>query len=158
MERIAVFAGSFDPFTIGHEAIVRRALNLFDQIHIAIGVNSNKSGFFSLEQRLEWIKEVFEYDEKVAVSSYSGLTIEFCKSVGANFLIRGLRTSADFEYESAIAQINKVMDPDIESVFILTDPSHSAITSTIVRDIIRHGGDADKFLPNSKSLKNLRIH
>ena len=158
MTRTAAFPGSFDPFTIGHEAIVRRALNLFDDIYIAIGTNTNKGGFFPLEQRLEWIKEVFEYDEKIVVTYYTGLTVDFCKKVNASYIIRGLRTSADFEYERSIAQINKEMSPDIETVFILTDPAHSAVTSTLVRDIIRHGGDASKFLPNSKSLKNLRIH
>lgn len=158
MERIAVFPGSFDPFTIGHEAIVRRALTLFDRIVIAIGTNTNKANFFPIEKRIQWIKEVFEYDEKVSVCSYSGLTVDFCKQSGANFIIRGLRTSSDFEYERAIAQVNKVMENGIETIFMLTSPEHSAITSTLVRDIIRHGGDANKFLPNSKDLKNLRIH
>jgi pantetheine-phosphate adenylyltransferase len=158
MEHIAVFPGSFDPFTIGHEAIVRRALTLFDTIIIAIGTNTNKADFFPIEKRMKWIKEVFEYDEKVSVSNYSGLTVDFCKQVGASFIIRGLRTSSDFEYERAIAQVNKVMEYEVETIFMLTSPEHSAITSTLVRDIIRHGGDASKFLPNSKDLKNLRIH
>jgi pantetheine-phosphate adenylyltransferase len=158
MERIAVFPGSFDPFTIGHESIIRRALSLFDRIIIAIGTNTNKADFFPIEKRMQWIKEVFEFDEKVSVLNYNGLTIEFCQQVGAKFIIRGLRTSTDFEYERAIAQVNKVMDPEVESIFILTSPEHSAITSTLVRDIIRHGGDASKFLPNSRDLKNFRIH
>jgi len=158
MERIAVFPGSFDPFTIGHESIVRRALSLFDTIIIAIGTNTNKADFFPIEKRIKWIKEVFEFDEKVSVLNYNGLTIEFCQQVGAKFILRGLRTSADFEYERAIAQVNKVMDQEVESIFILTAPEYSAITSTLVRDIIRHGGDASKFLPNSRDLKNFRIH
>ncbi len=158
MERIAVFPGSFDPFTIGHESIVRRALALFDRIIIAIGVNTNKPDFFPIEKRMQWIKEVFEYDEKVSISNYEGLTVDFCKSVNAKIIIRGIRTSADFEYERSIAQVNKAMDVDIETVFILTSPEYSAITSTLVRDIIRHGGDANKFLPNSRDLKNFRIH
>jgi pantetheine-phosphate adenylyltransferase len=158
MERIAVFPGSFDPFTIGHESIVRRALSLFDRIIIAIGTNTNKADFFPIEKRMQWIKEVFEFDEKVSILNYNGLTIEFCQQVGAKFILRGLRTSADFEYERAIAQVNKVMDQDVESIFILTSPEYSAITSTLVRDIIRHGGDASKFLPNSLDLKNFRIH
>ncbi|MGC8803975.1 MAG: pantetheine-phosphate adenylyltransferase [Bacteroidales bacterium] len=158
MERIAVFPGSFDPFTIGHESIVRRALNLFDRIIIAIGINTNKVDFFPLEKRLQWIKEVFEYDEKVSVMSYTGLTVDFCRKHNARFIIRGLRTSADFEYERSIAQVNRAMADDIETIFILTLPEHTAITSTLVRDILRHGGDASKFLPNSKDLKNLRIH
>jgi pantetheine-phosphate adenylyltransferase len=158
MERFAVFPGSFDPFTIGHESIVRRALSLFDKIIIAVGVNSNKPDFFPIEKRMQWIKEVFEYDEKVSIHNYEGLTIDFCKSVNAKIIIRGIRTSADFEYERSIAQVNKAMDSDIETVFILTAPEYSAITSTLVRDIIRHGGDASKFLPNSHDLKNFRIH
>jgi pantetheine-phosphate adenylyltransferase len=158
MDRIAVFPGSFDPFTIGHESIVRRALNLFDRIISAIGVNTNKVDFFPLEKRLQWIKEVFEYEEKVSVMSYTGLTVDFCRKQNARFIIRGLRTSADFEYERSIAQVNRAMADDIETIFILTLPEHTAITSTLVRDILRHGGDASKFLPNSKDLKNLRIH
>jgi pantetheine-phosphate adenylyltransferase len=158
MERIAIFPGSFDPFTIGHEYIVRRALALFDRIVIAVGTNTNKEDFFPTEKRVQWIREVFEYDEKVSVYSYNGLTIEFCKEMNAKFILRGLRTSADFEYERAIAQVNNAMDPQIESVFILTAPEYSAVTSTLVRDIIRHGGDASKFLPESRTLKNLRIH
>ncbi len=158
MERIAVFPGSFDPFTIGHESIVKRALNLFDRIIIAIGVNTNKVDFFPLEKRLQWIKEVFEFEEKVSVCSYTGLTVDFCRKNNARFIIRGLRTSADFEYERSIAQVNRAMADDIETIFILTLPEHTAITSTLVRDILRHGGDASKFLPNSKDLRNLRIH
>ena len=158
MERIAVFPGSFDPFTIGHEAIVRRALALFDKIVIAIGYNSNKADFFPIEKRTEWIKQVFDNEEKISVENYSGLTVDFCKRANAKYIIRGLRTSADFEYERAIAQVNKAMDQDIETIFMLTSPEHSAITSTLVRDIIRHGGDASKFLPNSHDLKNTRIH
>jgi pantetheine-phosphate adenylyltransferase len=158
MERIAIFPGSFDPFTIGHESIVKRALPLFDSIIIAIGTNTNKTDFFPFEKRLEWINEVFELDEKITVQGYSGLTIDFCKKVNAKYIIRGLRTSADFEYERAIAQMNKAMDASIETIFILTEPEHSAVNSTIVRDIIRHGGDASKFLPNSRDLKNYKIH
>lgn len=158
MERIALFPGSFDPFTIGHESIVKRGLSLFDKIIIAIGSNSDKAGFFPIEKRIQWIKQVFEYEEKIIVTQYTGLTVEFCKEVGAQFIIRGLRTSADFEYERSIAQVNKAMVPEIESVFILTAPEHASVTSSIVRDIIRHGGDASKFLPNSQELKDLRIH
>jgi pantetheine-phosphate adenylyltransferase len=158
MERIAVFPGSFDPFTIGHESIVRRALLLFDKIVIAIGVNSNKPDFFPIEKRMQWIKEVFEFDEKVSIFNYNGLTIEFCQKMKAQFIIRGLRTAADFDYERSIALVNQAMDSKIETLFMLTAPEYSAITSTLVRDIIRHGGDASKFLPNSHDLKNFRIH
>jgi pantetheine-phosphate adenylyltransferase len=158
MERTAVFPGSFDPFTIGHESIVRRALSLFDKIIIAIGVNSNKPDFFPIEKRMQWIKEVFEFDEKVSIFNYNGLTIEFCQKMNAQFIIRGLRTASDFDYERSIALVNQAMDSGIETLFMLTAPEYSAITSTLVRDIIRHGGDANKFLPNSRDLKNFRIH
>lgn len=158
MERIAVFPGSFDPFTIGHESIVRRALSLFDKIIIAIGLNTNKPDFFPIEKRIQWIKEVFEFDEKVSVFNYNGLTIEFCRKMNARFIIRGLRTASDFDYERSIALVNQAMDSGIETLFMLTSPEYSAITSTLVRDIIRHGGDASKFLPNSRDLKNFRIH
>lgn len=158
MERIAIFPGSFDPFTIGHESIVRRAIPLFDKIIVAIGYNPHKQGFFPLEKRLKWINEVFEYDDKVCVDSYTGLTVHFCQKHNANYIVRGLRTSADFEYERAIAQVNKSLAPDIESVFLLTLPEYSSVTSTIVREIIQVGADASKFLPNSYDLKNFRIH
>jgi pantetheine-phosphate adenylyltransferase len=147
MERIAIFPGSFDPFTIGHESIVKRALPLFDKIVIMIGYNSNKRSFFPVEKRESWIREVFKDEAKVEVHSHEGLTVDFCKKVNASYILRGLRTSADFEYERAIAQINKKMHPQIESVFLLTMPEHTPINSTIVRDIILHGGDASMFLP-----------
>ena len=153
MEKIAVFPGSFDPFTIGHKSIVSRGLKLFDKIIIAIGYNSNKPGFFALEDRIMWINKVFGDNSKVTVDYFDGLTVDFCKKVGAKYLLRGLRTSADFEYERAIAQVNKKMFPDIESVFILTMPEHTPINSTIVRDIIMHGGNAEKFLPKGISIK-----
>jgi len=159
MNRLAVFPGSFDPFTIGHESIVRRAMDLFDKIVIAIGINTNKPEFFPLEKRLEWIREAFSKDtSRITVTSYNELTIEFCKSVKAGYLLRGLRTAADFEYERAIAQVNKAMYPEIESVFLLTNPEHTSVNSTIVRDILRHGGDARQFLPGDEKLKNKIIH
>ncbi len=146
--KIALFAGSFDPFTRGHESIVLRALPMFDKIIIGIGYNSNKKDFFPLEKRMKWINQTFkEYTGKVEVASYEGLTIKFAKKTNANYLLRGLRTSSDFEYERAIAQTNKMMMPEIESVFLLTTPEMTPITSTIIRDIIRHGGDASQFLP-----------
>ncbi|MBN2350439.1 MAG: pantetheine-phosphate adenylyltransferase [Bacteroidales bacterium] len=147
MERIALFPGSFDPFTIGHESIVRRAFTLFNKIIIAIGYNSNKPGYFPLDKRIEWIQTVFKTDKNVEVQSYEGLTIDFCKKVHAKYILRGLRTSADFEYERAIAQNNKAMYPELESVFLLTLPEYTSVNSTIVRDIIMHGGDAGLFLP-----------
>ncbi|MDQ2177407.1 pantetheine-phosphate adenylyltransferase [Marinifilum sp. D714] len=147
MERIAIFPGSFDPFTIGHESIVTRALPLFDKIIIAIGYNSEKRQFFPIEKRIQWIKEAFKNNPKIEVETFEGLTVEYCKSKKAHFILRGLRTAADFEYERAIAQINKKMAYELESIFLLTTPEHTMITSTIVRDIIRHGGDASQFLP-----------
>ena len=152
-QRIALFPGSFDPFTIGHQDIVERALPMFDKVIIAIGYNSDKEGFFSLEDRLLWIKKAFEGNTKVEVYSYQGLTIDFCNKVGAKFLLRGLRNSTDFEYEKSIAQMNKKMYPTLESVFLLTAPEYTPISSTIVRDIIRHGGDASDFLPKGVSIK-----
>jgi len=145
--RIAVFPGSFDPFTIGHESIVKRALPLFDKIIISIGKNTNKDDFFSLDKRIEWIKTVFAAEEKIEVTAYSGLTVDFCKEINAKYILRGVRTSADFEYERSIGQMNRAMDKKIETVFLLTQPEHTYITSTIVRDVIRHGGDASQFLP-----------
>jgi pantetheine-phosphate adenylyltransferase len=153
MKRIAIFPGSFDPITKGHENILQRALPLFDEIIIAIGKNSSKQNYFTLEQREKWIKQVFANQPKVRVETYTGLTIDFCKKMNAKFILRGLRTSADFEFEKAIAQNNNIMAPEIETVFILPIPELSAINSTIVRDIIRNGGDASPFVPTSIDLK-----
>lgn len=152
-QRVALFPGSFDPFTIGHESIVRRALNLFDKIIIAIGKNTNKQDFFPLEKRMEWIRTVFADESKIFVESYTGLTVDYCKEVGANYILRGVRTASDFEYERAIGQMNRSMDSKIETVFLLTQPEHTYIASTIVRDVIRHGGDASSFLPNKVKIE-----
>jgi pantetheine-phosphate adenylyltransferase len=156
MKKVAVFPGSFDPFTIGHEAIIRRALSLFDEIIIAVGANTLKKNFYSLETRKEMITGVFKNEPRVRVDHYEGLTVDYCKKNGAGYLLRGLRTSADFEFERAIGQVNKSMAPDIESVFLLTVPEHSFINSTIVRDIIRNGGDASKFVPAAINLKDYK--
>ena len=147
MEKIALFPGSFDPITVGHESIIKRALPIFDKIIIAIGYNANKKGYFPLENRIRWIEKVFENEPKVIVTHYKELTVDFCKKVNAQYILRGLRTSADFEYERSIAQTNKAMHTDIETLFLLTTPETTAANSTIVRDIIRHGGDASMFLP-----------
>lgn len=157
MERIAIFPGSFDPFTIGHESIVKRALPLFDKIIIMIGYNSSKKSFFPVEKRVRWIKEVFKNEPKIEVHTHEGLTVDFCRKVNAGYILRGLRTSADFEFERAIAQINKKMHPKIESVFLLTIPEHTPINSTIVRDIILHGGDASMFLPSVLNMDEFKI-
>ncbi|MBN1819987.1 MAG: pantetheine-phosphate adenylyltransferase [Prolixibacteraceae bacterium] len=161
MERNAIFPGSFDPFTIGHESIVRRSMSLFDHVTIMIGYNSNKKPFFPLEKRISWINEVFKNDKNVSVQTYEGLTVDFCKKVNAKYILRGIRTSSDFEYERAIAQVNKQMYPELESVFLLTLPEHTPVNSTIVRDIILHGGDASRFLPKSLNpveFKNYNAH
>ncbi len=147
MNRIAVFPGSFDPFTNGHKEIIERAYNMFDQIIVAIGYNSEKKNYFSLEQREAWIREVFKGKDKISVNSYQGLTVEFCREKNANYILRGLRNSTDFEYEKNIGQMNRSISPEIETVFLLSSPELSAINSNIVRDIIRHGGDASQFLP-----------
>jgi pantetheine-phosphate adenylyltransferase len=156
MKKTAVFPGSFDPFTIGHEAIVTRALSLFDEIIIAVGANALKKSYYSLETRKKMISLVFKNEPRIKVSHYEGLTVDYCKKYGINYLIRGLRTAADFEFERAIAQTNRVMAPDIESVFLLTVPEHSHINSTIVRDIIRSGGDASVFVPKAIDLKKFK--
>jgi pantetheine-phosphate adenylyltransferase len=156
MKKVAVFPGSFDPFTIGHEAIIRRAMSLFDEIIIAVGANALKKNFYSLETRKEMIRKVFENEPKVKVDHYEGLTVDYCKKSGATYLLRGLRTSADFEFERAIGQVNKSMAPGIESVFLLTAPEHSFINSTIVRDIIINGGDASRFVPAAINLKDYK--
>ena len=157
MERIAIFPGSFDPFTIGHESIVKRALPLFDKVVIMIGFNSNKKQAFPVKKRQKWIQQVFKDEPKVQVECHEGLTVDFCKKVNARYILRGLRTSADFEYERAIAQVNKKMHPQIESVFLLTMPEHTPITSTIVRDIILHGGDASLFLPKGLDMNDFTL-
>jgi pantetheine-phosphate adenylyltransferase len=151
-KKIALFPGSFDPFTIGHESVINRALPLFDEIIIAVGTNTKKQAYFALETRLEMIREVFSDRSNIKVAGYAGLTVDFCRKCGAQYLLRGLRTAADFEYERAIAQINKAMYPELESVFLLTLPEHTPINSTIIRDVIRHGGDASKFVPSAIDL------
>jgi len=156
MKKIAVFPGSFDPFTIGHEAIARRALSLFDEIIIAVGANALKKNFYSLSTRKEMINRVFDDEPRIRVDHYEGLTVDYCIKNNAGYLIRGLRTAADFEFERAIAQVNRVLAPNVESVFLLTVPEHSHINSTIVRDIIRSGGDASRFVPSSINLADYR--
>ncbi len=146
--KIALFPGSFDPITKGHQAIIERALPLFDKIVIGIGENSAKKYLFSIEQRINWIKTTFKNNPKITVQSYHGLTINYCKKIGANYLIRGLRNMADYNYESTIAQMNFEMDKTIETIFLQTSPSLSAINSTIVRDIIMNKGNASKFVPS----------
>ena len=153
MKKIAVCPGSFDPITRGHESIIKRALPLFDEIIIAIGINVEKKGFFPLESRLEWITHVFKNEPKIRVSSYEGLTVDFCRKVNSGYLLRGLRTSSDFEFERSIAHINKQLYPDIETVFLLTQPEFMSLNSSIVREIVRYNGDASQFVPEGVILK-----
>ncbi len=156
MEKTALFPGSFDPFTVGHENIVGRGLELFDKIIIAIGFNANKKDFFPIEQRVEWIKTIFKGEQRIEVKTYEGLTVDFARECAAGFILRGIRTSADFEYERAIAQVNKVMT-NIDTVFLLTTPQHTAVNSSIVRDILKHGGDASPFIPSKIKIEVARV-
>ena len=155
MEKLAVFPGSFDPFTIGHEEIVYRGLKVFDKIVVAIGINAVKVGFLDIDMRINLIRKVFQDEERVSVLSYTGLTVDFCEQIGARFIIRGLRTAADFEFERAVGQINKAMSPAVETLFLLTSPEHTFISSTVVRDIFVNGGDVTKFLPTNITTEDL---
>lgn len=147
MKRIAVFPGSFDPITQGHVSIVKRAAQLFDEIIVAIGVNADKKAMFPVEMRKQWIETVFKDLPEVRVELYQGLTIDFCRKVDANFILRGLRTAADFEFERGIGQVNKLLATEIETVFLLTEAKYTPISSSIVRDVIRHGGDVSFMVP-----------
>ncbi len=144
----AVFPGSFDPITLGHTDIIKRAIPLFDEIIIAIGVNAKKNYMFSLEERMKFIQNAFFGEEKIGVQTYKGLTVDYCKSIDADFILRGLRNPADFEFEKAIAQTNRKLS-GIETVFLLTSAETSYISSSIVRDIMRNGGDASTLVPDS---------
>ena len=147
--RTALFPGSFDPFTLGHLDILRSALQLFDKIIVAVGYNCTKKGFFPPDIRMQIIKDAIAGLENVEVCSYSGLTIDFCKQIGANCIIRGLRTTTDFEMESVIAQANRKMAPEILSIFIPAGHEYSFISSTVVRDVLNNGGSARCFLPSN---------
>ncbi len=156
MQKTAIFPGSFDPFTVGHENIVRRGLSLFDKIYIAIGFNANKKNFFPVDQRAEWVRSVFDDEKRIEVVTYQGLTVDFAKEIKAGFILRGIRTAADFEYERAIAQVNKIMS-GIDTVFLLTSPEHTPVNSSIVRDILKHGGDASRFIPDKIKIQVTRM-
>jgi len=151
MKRIAVFPGSFDPITLGHINIIERALPLFDKIIIAIGKNSQKQGYFSLEKRISWLQELYMNENKVEIDSYEGLTIDFCKLTNAQYILRGLRSAADYEYENVIAQTNKTLNTEVETIFILTKPEFGHISSTIVKEVLRNKGDISKMVPISVS-------
>jgi pantetheine-phosphate adenylyltransferase len=147
-----VFPGSFDPITIGHQEIIERAIPLCDELIIAVGENKEKKNMFSLKQRMDFIKETNKNNPKISVESYEGLTIDFCKKVNANALIRGLRNPADFEFEKSVAQMNRRLS-GFETVFLLTSAGHAFISSSIVREIILHKGDFSSLVPKAVKLK-----
>lgn len=147
--RICLFPGTFDPVTLGHIDIINRALPLFDQIYVGIGINSAKLPMFSAEQRMEWFKEIYRYEPKVKSVVYEGLTINYCKEIGAQFILRGIRYVSDFEYEKTIADANRTLDKNIETIFLTGEPKYTSVASTIVRDILKNGGDASPFLPEA---------
>ena len=147
MNRIAIFPGSFSPFTLGHKSVADSAIPLFDKVIIAVGINSEKNQYFSIEERMQWIESVYDNNQKIEIKRYEGLTVDFCKKENANYIIRGLRDSYDFKFEKNIAQMNKKLNPDIETIFIITPPELSHISSTILRDIIKNGGDISEFIP-----------
>lgn len=147
MKRIGLFPGSFDPFTKGHEAVVKKALLLFDEVIIGIGTNTSKNYLFSLDKRKEHIRSLFPDESNVKIETYQKLTVDFCKEIGAGYIIRGLRDSKDFEYEKSIAHMNHDIS-GIETVFFLTDQQYGAINSTIIREIFRNGGNIKPFVTN----------
>lgn len=146
--KICLFPGTFDPITKGHVDIIRRALPLFDKIIIGIGINSNKQPMFSTEQRLEWIRKIFGGEPRVEGKSYSGLTTNFCKEIGAHYILRGIRYVSDYEYEKAIADMNRYLENSVETIFLTSSPEFSTISSTLIRDVIRNNGNARMFLPD----------
>jgi pantetheine-phosphate adenylyltransferase len=148
MKRICLFPGTFDPLTLGHVDIIDRSVPLFDKVIVGIGLNASKAVMFSAEQRLQWIQEIYKDQPKVEGAIYEGLTVEYCKVIGAKFILRGIRYVSDFEYEKTIADANRTLDKSIETVFLTGEPKYTSVASTIVRDIIRNGGNASLFLPD----------
>ena len=148
MQRICLFPGTFDPVTLGHIDIINRALPLFDKLVVGIGRNVNKVPMFSEEQRLQWVKDIYKDQPKVEVVLYDGLTVNCCKKVGASFILRGIRYVNDFEYEKAIADMNRSIDGHIETVFLTCLPQFTSVASTLVRDVYKNGGDVSQFLPD----------
>jgi len=144
---ICLFPGTFDPVTLGHIDIIVRAKPLFDKIVIGVGKNSTKTPMFSAERRLQWFEDIFKDEPGIEAAIYEGLTIDFCKKIGAEFILRGIRYVSDFEYEKAIADANRTLDASIETIFLTCEPKYTSIASTIVRDILRNGGNASPFLP-----------
>jgi len=148
VQRICLFPGTFDPVTLGHVDIINRALPLFDKIVVGVGTNASKSPMFSAEQRVRWVKEIYKNEPRVESVMYDGLTINFCRIIKANFILRGIRYVSDFEYEKTIADANRTLDRNIETVFLTGEPKYTSVASTIVRDILKNGGDASLFLPD----------
>ena len=155
MQRICLFPGTFDPVTLGHIDIINRSLPLFDKVVVGIGINASKNPMFTADQRKLWFDEIYKDQPKVEVATYDGLTVKFCQAIGAHFILRGIRYVSDFEYEKTIADANRTMDHTIETIFLTGEPKYTSVASTIVRDIIRNGGDASPFLPEAviKTLK-----
>jgi len=147
MQRICLFPGTFDPITLGHVDVIERAVKLFDKLVIGVGINSSKQPMFTVEQRTGWIQEIFKNDPRIEVTGYEGLTVDYCRKIDARFILRGIRYISDFEYEKAIADMNRMLVPDIETIFLTCSPLYSTISSTLVRDVIRNGGNASMFMP-----------
>ena len=147
MQRICLFPGTFDPITLGHVDIITRALPLFDRIIVAVGINAGKAPMFSAAQRQLWIEEIFKDEPRVNGAVYEGLTVDYCREIGARFILRGIRYVSDFEYEKTIADANRTMDPGLETIFLTGEPKYTSVASTIVRDILRNGGNASPFIP-----------
>ncbi|HEU0111960.1 MAG TPA: pantetheine-phosphate adenylyltransferase [Flavisolibacter sp.] len=146
--RIALFPGTFDPVTFGHIDIIERSVPLFDKVFIGIGINANKKPMFSAEQRVHWLEDIFKNEPKIEAVVYEGLTVDCCKKVHANYIIRGIRYVNDFEYEKAIADMNRSLDENIETVFLTCLPKYTSVASTLVRDVLRYGGDVSQFVPD----------
>jgi pantetheine-phosphate adenylyltransferase len=146
--RICLFPGTFDPITLGHTDIIDRSLGLFDKVYIGIGRNANKAPMFSEEERLNWIKGIYKDEPRVDALAYDGLTAECCKKIGAKYILRGIRYVSDFEYEKAIADMNRSLDASIETIFLTCLPQFTSVASTLVRDVIRNGGDVRQFVPH----------
>lgn len=147
MQRICLFPGTFDPITKGHVDVIERSVGLFDKLIIGIGINSSKQPMFTVEQRCDWIREIFKDEPRIEVSGYEGLTIDYCKKINANYILRGIRYISDFEYEKAIADMNRMLAPEVETVFLTCSPVFSTISSTLVRDVIRNKGNVSLFVP-----------
>ena len=144
---IAVFPGSFDPITLGHIDLVKRSIPLFDKIYVAVGVNTQKKTLFSVKKRLKWLEKEFEMFPNIEVGIFEGLTVNYCEEIGARYLIRGLRNASDFDYEKTISQLNHIIGDNIETIFLISKPEYSHISSTIVREIIKGKGDITSFVP-----------